>query len=152
MINSRNVYKLYFALYMNIFANVTWKRVTVNCPYGSPSPLDSILLAVFTVSPNRQYLGIFSPTTPAQAAPTHIQYILIYCSSLAGRRRRKWAFMSYDVLAIMELNRDFKGNCHVETLKLITVVSHMSLLVDAVKLTSRDFLTQNITWQHKYTI
>lgn len=32
-------------------------------------PVDSILLAVFTVSPKRQYLGIFSPTTPAQTGP-----------------------------------------------------------------------------------
>ena len=34
-----------------------------------PSPPDSILLAVLTVSPNRQYLGIFSPTTPATQGP-----------------------------------------------------------------------------------
>ena len=32
-------------------------------------PVDSILLAVFTVSPNRQYLGILTPTTPAQQGP-----------------------------------------------------------------------------------
>lgn len=31
---------------------------------GLPEPLDSILLAVFTVSPNRQYLGMDKPTTP----------------------------------------------------------------------------------------
>lgn len=29
-----------------------------------PSPVDSILLAVFTVSPNKQYRGIFVPTMP----------------------------------------------------------------------------------------
>ena len=28
------------------------------------APLDSILEAVFTVSPNRQYLGIVNPTIP----------------------------------------------------------------------------------------
>ena len=33
------------------------------------SPCDSILEAVLTVSPNRQYLGIFTPTTPAQQGP-----------------------------------------------------------------------------------
>lgn len=33
------------------------------------SPLDSIRLAVFTVSPNKQYLGILEPTTPAQQGP-----------------------------------------------------------------------------------
>lgn len=31
--------------------------------------LDSILEAVLTVSPNKQYLGIFKPTTPATTAP-----------------------------------------------------------------------------------
>ena len=35
----------------------------------SRSPVDSILDAVLTVSPNRQYLGIFMPTTPATHAP-----------------------------------------------------------------------------------
>ena len=34
-----------------------------------PSPLLSILDAVFTVSPNKQYLGIFRPTTPATQGP-----------------------------------------------------------------------------------
>jgi hypothetical protein len=37
------------------------------------SPWDSILLAVLTVSPNKQYLGILRPTTPATQGPT--QYI-----------------------------------------------------------------------------
>ena len=32
-------------------------------------PDDSNLEAVFTVSPNRQYLGIVKPTTPAQHDP-----------------------------------------------------------------------------------
>ena len=36
---------------------------------SQPSPFDSILEAVLTVSPNKQYLGIFKPTTPAHAAP-----------------------------------------------------------------------------------
>ena len=34
-----------------------------------PSPLDSILEAVLTVSPNKQYLGILCPTTPATQEP-----------------------------------------------------------------------------------
>ncbi len=34
-----------------------------------PVPLDSILDAVLTVSPNRQYLGILWPTTPATHEP-----------------------------------------------------------------------------------
>ena len=31
---------------------------------GLPSDVDCILEAVFIVSPKRQYLGIFDPTTP----------------------------------------------------------------------------------------
>lgn len=31
--------------------------------------MDSIRLVVLTVSPNKQYLGIFKPTTPAQTGP-----------------------------------------------------------------------------------
>lgn len=34
-----------------------------------PSPLDSIREAVLTVSPNRQYLGMINPTTPATQGP-----------------------------------------------------------------------------------
>ena len=34
-----------------------------------PKPVDSIRLAVLTVSPNRQYLGIVRPTTPAATGP-----------------------------------------------------------------------------------
>ena len=34
-----------------------------------PSPLLSILLEVLTVSPKRQYRGIFRPTTPAHTGP-----------------------------------------------------------------------------------
>ena len=36
------------------------------------SPWDSILEAVLTVSPNRQYRGIFNPTTPATTGPEWI--------------------------------------------------------------------------------
>lgn len=39
----------------------------------SPRPLDSILEAQFTVSPNKQYRGIFSPTTPATHDPTRVK-------------------------------------------------------------------------------
>jgi len=34
-----------------------------------PAPVDSILEAVLTVSPNKQYLGIVLPTTPATQDP-----------------------------------------------------------------------------------
>ena len=36
---------------------------------NAPWPLDSILDAVLTVSPNKQYLGILHPTTPAAHGP-----------------------------------------------------------------------------------
>lgn len=39
-----------------------------SCP-GLPWPLDSMRDAVFTVSPKRQYRGIFRPTTPAHTGP-----------------------------------------------------------------------------------
>ena len=38
----------------------------------SPWPLDSILDALFTVSPNKQYLGIVVPTTPAATGPKRL--------------------------------------------------------------------------------
>ena len=38
-------------------------------PHGLPWPLDSMRDAVFTVSPKRQYRGIFRPTTPAHTGP-----------------------------------------------------------------------------------
>ena len=41
-------------------------------------PVDSILEAVLTVSPNKQYLGIVIPTTPAQQGPTEKILFNIY--------------------------------------------------------------------------
>ena len=38
------------------------------------APFDSILEAVFTVSPNKQYRGIFKPTTPDTHMPAKIEY------------------------------------------------------------------------------
>ena len=40
-----------------------------SCCCDVPFPFDSILDAVFTVSPNKQYLGIVIPTTPATTGP-----------------------------------------------------------------------------------
>lgn len=42
--------------------------------YLSGIPVDSIRDAVFTVSPNKQYLGIFLPTTPAHTGPLKHKY------------------------------------------------------------------------------
>ena len=44
--------------------------------YNTPAPVDSILEAVFTVSPNRQYRGIVRPTTPATQDPLIKKLIL----------------------------------------------------------------------------
>lgn len=38
--------------------------------FNSRIPVDSILEAVLTVSPKRQYLGMVKPTTPATQEPT----------------------------------------------------------------------------------
>jgi len=40
---------------------------------AQPSPVDSMREAVFTVSPNRQYLGIACPTTPVYSIRSHVQ-------------------------------------------------------------------------------
>ena len=45
-----------------------WMAIFASFPY-SPRLLLSMRLAVFTVSPKRQYLGIFVPTTPAHTEP-----------------------------------------------------------------------------------
>ena len=44
-------------------------RIDNSFDWEIPFPLDSILDAVFTVSPNKQYLGIVIPTTPATTGP-----------------------------------------------------------------------------------
>ena len=48
-----------------------------------PSPVDSIRDAVLTVSPNRQYLGIVWPTTPAAHGPEWIP--ILNMSIISGR-------------------------------------------------------------------
>ena len=47
--------------------------------YFKSSPVDSILDAVLTVSPNKQYLGILRPTTPEQTGPLKNKKILSIC-------------------------------------------------------------------------
>lgn len=41
-----------------------------------PSPVDSILEAVFTVSPNKQYRGILDPTMPATTGPVWAPHLI----------------------------------------------------------------------------
>ena len=38
----------------------------INMIKSQPAPVDSMREAVFTVSPNKQYLGIACPTTPVK--------------------------------------------------------------------------------------
>ena len=45
------------------------KSMSCRGHYFKSSPVDSILDAVLTVSPNKQYLGILRPTTPEQTGP-----------------------------------------------------------------------------------
>ena len=55
----------------NPIAIIFWKKISIlrKTTYFRGSPVDSILEAVFTVSPNRQNLGIFRPTTPEHTGP-----------------------------------------------------------------------------------
>lgn len=56
-----------------------WLSPLFDCPKHSRRPVDSILDAVFTVSPKRQYRGMVSPTTPATQGPerhsSHVTWI-----------------------------------------------------------------------------
>lgn len=94
-------------------------------PYGSPCPLDSMRDAVFTVSPNRQYRGIFSPTTPAHTGPGGTEVLrdgrragsipplpspALWCSSLPApwgspvwmpMRRRSWSLGRCRILNVL---------------------------------------------------
>ena len=58
--------------------------------WDKPFPRDSILEATLTVSPNRQYLGILFPTTPATTAPKgetgKAWSVLIYTGRQAAHR------------------------------------------------------------------
>lgn len=49
--------------------SLIWLSPFSDCPKYSRRPVDSILDAVFTVSPKRQYRGMVSPTTPATQGP-----------------------------------------------------------------------------------
>ena len=68
-------YKLCLESIMYDWSNVIFDLyliILINCMHfalNSRNPLLSILLAMFTVSPNKQYLGIVEPTTPAAHGP-----------------------------------------------------------------------------------
>lgn len=57
-----------FSFYIEIYF-VLFNTVFISRNAYLRSPLDSILEAVFTVSPNKQYRGIVKPTTPAHTGP-----------------------------------------------------------------------------------
>lgn len=74
-----------------------------------PSLVDSILEAVFTVSPNKQYRGILVPTTPATTAPvkekkTRYFLFLNYIISLV-------ASGLYDCIAYIAFFNRTKSEC-----------------------------------------
>ena len=54
--------------YLSVAVLLHYEKSFLNVLH-SPFPLLSILEAVLTVSPNKQYLGIFNPTTPATHPP-----------------------------------------------------------------------------------
>lgn len=58
------------------------------------NPVDSILDAVLTVSPNKQYLGMASPTTPATTGPVWIPIKIKY---------QKWIYDNYVCLRTTKL-------------------------------------------------
>ena len=57
--------------YKLLIVAVPFFRHSVAVELAKPSPVDSMREAVFTVSPNRQYLGIACPTTPACSMCNH---------------------------------------------------------------------------------
>lgn len=54
-----------------------------------PSPVDSIRLAVLTVSPNKQYRGILVPTMPATTGPVCTPHRICSVSSVLRKRNAK---------------------------------------------------------------
>lgn len=57
-----------------------------------PFPRDSILEATLTVSPNKQYLGILFPTTPATTVPKTgkgRQYLYICSCRITGKQSNR---------------------------------------------------------------
>jgi len=59
--------------------NMIFSQHYITDNYAQPSPVDSMREAVFTVSPNRQYLGIACPTTPVVFSPVHVATFNYLC-------------------------------------------------------------------------
>lgn len=59
--------------------------------------------AVFTVSPNRQYRGIFDPTTPAHTGPVKIMIIILLISLCENDVRNIHVFVNYYIRSQLEL-------------------------------------------------
>ncbi len=61
-----------------------------------PRPVDSMRDAVLTVSPNKQYLGIFSPTTPATQVPAEKNSFVRFALAL-----HVYCHVSFDALCLL---------------------------------------------------
>lgn len=69
-----------------------------------PSLVDSILEAVFTVSPNKQYRGILVPTTPATTAPVNkIKYVVFSNHILS--HRASWLLPTFPYIPFINMIR-----------------------------------------------
>ena len=99
----RNAYPLAAALSALVDSPITYTNIMIYIP----SPLDSILLAIFTVSPNRQYLGMVRPTTPAAQPPQ--------CIPLRNNKRKSGLCRTYSKITIYNMAHQIKSevNCMV---------------------------------------
>ncbi len=86
IVTLRSLNRTFCSFSINIIIPVCVVKHTIY----APRPPDSILLAVLTVSPNKQYLGILSPTTPATHGP-------VMCVS---HKYCKYLHCSWDILSV----------------------------------------------------
>ena len=71
---------------------VTDKKKVNDVKYYIPSPVDSILEAMLTVSPNKQYRGIVVPTTPATTGPDKINKVLYHIFGSTAVKKLRFCF------------------------------------------------------------
>lgn len=64
-------------------------------------PVDSMRDAVLTVSPNKQYLGIFIPTTPAAQGPAHNITLLVIYKAIGQSGKDEWNKVSWNDLVFI---------------------------------------------------
>lgn len=82
--------------YLRLVKLLEKKKVTKlfcnDVKYYIPSPVDSILEAMLTVSPNKQYRGIVVPTTPATTGPDKINKILYHIFGSTAIKKLRFCF------------------------------------------------------------